>query len=169
MPRTINTAIRALGVTVERATVQIWPDLREAHDRLPNEVLPRAVMEAKFPRFDFSECREEADYGPQRPSNAAARTKRVRLRVKGLTGAYRRILLVTHRGFCTYIVQGADFTNAECRAYRFAEPAELVGQWAMNNDSKQRIGYGPSLLVPLEETVLATKGARRCAWQTDAP
>jgi len=155
MSRTINTAIQALGATVERATVQIWPDLRNAHDRLSSELLPRAVMEAKFPRFDFSECREEADYGPQRPSDAAARAERVRLRVKGLTGAYRSILLVTHRGFCTYLVQGADFTNAECRAYRFAEPAEgLIGQWAINNDSKQRISYGPSLLVALEETVL---------------
>jgi broad specificity phosphatase PhoE len=127
MTRTITTAIQALGPKLGHATVQIWPDLREAHDRLPNELPPRAVLEAKSPQFDFSECRNDADYESQTPSDAATRAERVRLRVRGLTSAYRNILLVTHWGFCTYLVQGDDFANADFRAYRFAVTVWPVG------------------------------------------
>jgi len=149
MTRTITTAIRALGPKLDHATVQIWPDLREAHDRLPNDLPPRDIIEAKFPQFDFSECRRDENYGSQTPSDAAARAERVRLRVRELTSVYSSILLMTHRGFCTYLVQGDNFANAECRTYRFADTTELSSRWGVNNDCRQLIDYGPTLLTPL--------------------
>ena len=102
MTRTIQTAINTfpsiLGSTPFQADVQIWPDLREAHDANCNKGLSRAEMKAKFPQFDFEECLEEWDHAPHTIEGATTRVEAVCWRLKELSKTYTNITLITHRG-----------------------------------------------------------------------
>lgn len=87
--------------------MQVWPDLREAHDAICNKgIIDRADLQAKFPHLDFSECSKKWDYPPHTIKDATMRAERVRHR---LETSYKNILLVTHRGFIAFLVQGTRF------------------------------------------------------------
>jgi broad specificity phosphatase PhoE len=113
MTRTIQTALivfgRHLNGSPAKVELQVWPDLREAHDAICNKGLSRADMVVKFPQLDFSACHEEWDYPPHSFEDAAARAEGVRRRLKDLSRSYKNIMLVTHRGFIAFLVKGERF------------------------------------------------------------
>jgi broad specificity phosphatase PhoE len=166
MTRTIQTAINAFPFLLSnspslpdqerhkpRVEVQIWPSLREAHDAICNKCLSRASLSHKFPSFDFSECPEEWDSLP--PHSVEAATKRaedVRQRLKELSGKCRNIVVVTHRGFITFLVKGRRFETCERRAYRFMEgegesESDEETRFGVNVETMLRQDYGPTVLV----------------------
>ncbi|KAI0466920.1 histidine phosphatase superfamily [Xylaria cf. heliscus] len=120
MTRTIQTASLVFGHLIDRTRsaghgpsksveVQIWPELREAHDAICNIGIGRVELEAKFPQFDFSACNEVWDYPSHSPENARERAERVRQRLTVLSASYKKIVVVTHRGFISFLVQGSRF------------------------------------------------------------
>jgi broad specificity phosphatase PhoE len=92
--------------------IQVWPDLREAHDATCNKGVSRADLAAKFPHLDFSRCPEHWDFPAHTPGDATVRAERVRQRVSEIAkaGKYKDIVLVTHRGFAAFMVQGERFS-----------------------------------------------------------
>lgn len=154
MTRTIQTALIAfkdLGSNPSsRTSVQIWPDLREAHDAICNKGVSRAELSAKFPQFDFSECREQWDYEEHSHEVAVVRAERVRRLLQDMSQRYRNIYVVTHRGFIAYLVKGTRFDTGELRRYQFAPSTpsndERLG---LNVDSGLEQDFGPTMLVPV--------------------
>ncbi|KAJ7137950.1 phosphoglycerate mutase-like protein [Mycena epipterygia] len=127
MDRTIQTALAAfpdLLLPSSKIRVEIWPDLREAHDAICNKGVPRAKLAAKFPAIDFSLCREEWDYEDHSDEVAIRRAKRVRDALAGRPE--QSILLISHRGFIDYLVSGPQFSNCELRSYTFGPDNTLV-------------------------------------------
>lgn len=63
MTRTIQTMLIALDSLLGKSpfaiAVQVWPDLREAHDAICNKGLSQKEMTSKFSQFDFQNCPEE--------------------------------------------------------------------------------------------------------------
>ena len=158
MTRTIQTAINAfpfitLSASATKAHVQIWPELREAHDAICNKGLPRAEIEAKFPQLNFSACHEEWDYPAHSVEGATARAERVRERLMELSKVYNNIALITHRGFIAFLVQGERFDVCEMRSYRFGTDDEVEGnetlRFGANIDTMTRQDFGPTVLIPL--------------------
>ena len=172
MTRTIQTALHVFGNLISgpeaSVEVQIWPELRESHDALCNMGIRKAEIAAKFPIFDFSECNEEWDYEPHSLNAAVARGERVRHRLRLLSETKKHIVVVTHRGFAAFMVQGERFQTCgefritiywwrfelkltiESRSYRFADGKEIeASRWAVGIDSEQRQDFGPTLLMPL--------------------
>lgn len=154
MTRTIQTAMNIFPFLRAHAPfpipVQIWPELREAHDAICNKGLSRAEMQAKYPQFDFSECNEEWDYAPHTIEGATERAERVRARLKGLSGRYENIAVVTHRGLIAFLVKGRRFNVCEARAYRFGTDDEVKNEMVrigLNCDTLQEQDFGPTLLV----------------------
>lgn len=113
MTRALQTAILAfpdlIGTSHPEIEVQIWPELREAHDAPFNKGVGRAEISEKFPQFDFSSCPEEWDHAPHSTVTATVRAEGVRLRLKELAEKYRDILVISHRGFLAFMVQGSRF------------------------------------------------------------
>ncbi|KAJ3515700.1 hypothetical protein NM208_g14933 [Fusarium decemcellulare] len=154
MTRTIQTALIVFGHLLNcspaRVELQVWPDLREAHDAICNKGVSRADMATKFANIDFSACHEEWDYPPHTSQDAIARAERIRERVKGLSQSYKNIVLITHRGFIAFLVKGDRFNVCECRSYRFAAEEEVeVERHGINCDTGDKQDFGPSLLLPL--------------------
>ncbi|KAF7558497.1 hypothetical protein G7046_g5666 [Stylonectria norvegica] len=156
MTRTLQTALLVFGHLITgpqpKVEVQVWPDLREAHDAICNKGISRADLAAKFPQFDLSACNEEWDYSPHTAEDATVRAERVRRRLKDLSVSYANIFVISHRGFIAFLVQGARFDVCEYRSYRFAvddEVDEVDGKrFGVNCDSGARQDYGPTLLLP---------------------
>ncbi|KAH7148318.1 histidine phosphatase superfamily [Dactylonectria macrodidyma] len=153
MTRTIQTALlvfpHLLNSTPAKVDVQIWPDLREGYDAICNKGVGRAALVVKFPQFDFSACPEEWEYPPHSPKDATARAERVRQRLKVLSNSYKNIILITHRGFVAFLVQGDRFDVCECRSYRFAAEMEVDDtRHGVNCDTGAQQDFGPSLLLP---------------------
>lgn len=83
----------------------------------------------------------------------------MRRRLKGLAGRYRNVMVVTHRGFCAFLVRGERFEVCERRGYRFAEEEEEEGKegemegdegrWGVNIDTGLRQDFGLTVLVPV--------------------
>jgi broad specificity phosphatase PhoE len=92
--------------------VQVWPDLREAHDATCNKGVGKKDLETKFPRLDFGSCAEEWDFPPHSTDDATVRAERVRWRVGEIAreGRYKDVVLITHRGFAAFMVQGERFS-----------------------------------------------------------
>ncbi|EHK19767.1 uncharacterized protein TRIVIDRAFT_68229 [Trichoderma virens Gv29-8] len=154
MTRTIQTALivfsRHLKTSPTKVELQVWPDLREAHDAVCNRGVSRAEMAAKFPQFDLSACHEEWDYLPHSFEDAVMRAERVRRRLKDLSRSYKNIFLVTHRGFIAFLVKGERFDVCESRSYRFAAENEVNEQrYGINNDTGEEQDFGPNLLLPI--------------------
>lgn len=153
MTRTIQTALNMFPSVQEGNAfpipVEIWPDLREAHDAECNKVLPRAELSKEFPYLDFSSCSEEGDYPPHTIEAATVRAERVRERLKGLSASYTNIAIITHRGFIAFLVKGRRFDTSETRSYRFAtdeearNPTKRIG---VNCDTLLEQDFGPTLL-----------------------
>lgn len=154
MTRTIQTALLAfkdLGNDPRsRTAVQIWPDLREAHDAICNKGVSRAELSAKFPQFDFSECREQWDYEEHSHEAAVVRAERVRRLLQDMSQRYRNIYVVTHRGFIAYLVKGTRFDTGELRQYQFAPSSPSNDKrLGLNVDSGLEQDFGPTMLVPV--------------------
>lgn len=111
MNRTINTALAVLPDLLSQSaiTVEIWPDMREAHDAICNKGVSRAELSAAFPDLDFSRCNEEWDYEDHSHDAATRRAERVRTVLA--ERSEQNILLVGHRGFIDYLVAGPQFAN----------------------------------------------------------
>ncbi|KAJ7355816.1 histidine phosphatase superfamily [Mycena albidolilacea] len=124
MNRTINTALAVLPDLLSQSAVEIWPDMREAHDAICNKGVSRAELSAAFPDLDFSRCNEEWDYEDHSHDAATRRAERVRTVLA--ERSEQNILLVGHRGFIDYLVAGPQFANCELRSYRFGPDNTLV-------------------------------------------
>lgn len=120
MTRTIETAIETFGTLITSLKpaikVQIWPELREGYDHARcNQGVAKADLMAKFsyPAWDFELCNEQWDYEPHTFEGAMIRAELVRKKLKNLveTGKYVNIVLVTHRGFIAFLVQGERFAT----------------------------------------------------------
>lgn len=141
MTRTIQTALNMFPSLSEHTPlipVQIWPDLREAHDAECNKGLSRLELQIKFTQFDFSLCHEEWDYVAHTVDTATARAEEVRKKLKDLSLTYQNIFVITHRGFKTFLVKGKRFGLAETRPYRFATEEEAEDEkvrWGVNSDT----------------------------------
>lgn len=115
MTRTIQTTLIAFrqflgeSSTQAKTEVQIWPELREAHDAICNKGVSRAEIAAAFPQFDFSSCPEEWDYPPHSVESATLRAETVRRRLMNLSASYQNIFLVTHRGLIAFLVEGPRY------------------------------------------------------------
>ncbi|KAI9814555.1 MAG: hypothetical protein M1827_003110 [Pycnora praestabilis] len=160
MTRTIQTALAAFASLLEDPTpnveVQIWPDLREAHEAICNQGSPRAEMENKYPQLDFSRCLEQWTYEPYTVEAATERAERVRQELKLLGAKYKSIAVVTHYFFIGFLVQGRKFETWETRSYRFAK-GEEVEKLRFNTfmddpgmDPTRIHDFGPSVLLPCE-------------------
>ncbi|KAF4343638.1 phosphoglycerate mutase [Fusarium beomiforme] len=114
MTRTIQTMYIVFRYLLHsnRAKIQVWPDLREAHDATCNKGISRKDLADKFPNLDLSACPEEWDFPVHTPDDATVRAERVRRRLKEIArvGGYKNIMLVTHRGFAAFLVQGERFS-----------------------------------------------------------
>ena len=157
MTRTIQTALNAfpsiLGSAPTHTKVQIWPDLREAHDANCNKGVSRTELSAKFPQFNFAECPEEWDHPPHTTEDASIRAEVVRQRLKGLSEQYVNIALITHRGFIAFLIKGDRFDVCETRSYRFATDQEVEMKslrMGVNIDTNELQDFGQTVLVPFE-------------------
>ncbi|CAM1501140.1 Fc.00g103020.m01.CDS01 [Cosmosporella sp. VM-42] len=154
MTRTIQTSLIAFpnALSAEgKVPVQIWPDLREAHDSICCKGVDREVLSAQFPQFDLDECHEKWDYEAHSHGGAMIRAERVRQRLKELSSSYRNIYVVSHRGFIAYLVKGLRFDLCEHRQYRFAEELELYDGDSLgtNIDSGLEQDFGPTMFLPV--------------------
>jgi broad specificity phosphatase PhoE len=157
MTRTIQTAMNVFPFLREEGPwstpVQIWPDLREAHDAVCNKGLSRASIQAAFPQFDFSACSDEWDYAPHTIQRATERAGRVRARLAALSTTYPNIAVITHRGLIAFLVKGPRFNVCEVRQYRAAtkeEANDAKVRRGLNCDTLEEQDYGPTVLVPVE-------------------
>jgi broad specificity phosphatase PhoE len=65
MQRTIETAFAAFPHLLhgeKPVPMEVWPDLREAHDAICNNGSPVVELKKLFPSLDFSECNLEWTY-----------------------------------------------------------------------------------------------------------
>ncbi|KAF5255197.1 hypothetical protein FANTH_123 [Fusarium anthophilum] len=155
MARTIQTAMNAFpsiaGPAPNGTQVQIWPDLREAHDAVCNKGISRANISAKFPHLNFSKCPQEWDHPPHSIEAATIRAEKVRRRLKELSKVYNNIFLITHRGFIAFLAKGDRYDVCETRSYRFGTDEETEAdslRFGVNVDTKAQQDFGPTLLVP---------------------
>lgn len=165
MSRTIQTAILAFPSIFRsqpfQAEVQMWPELREARDANCNKGSSRADLIRKYPGFDFSNLPLEWNYPPHTSESATVRAETVRKRLQDLSvsGQYRNIVLISHRGFIAFLVSGMRFDVCEVRSYRLVTSEEAEdnhARFGTNIDTGHPQDFGPTLLVPItfEETVL---------------
>ena len=164
MTRTIQTAFNAFpsifGSIPFQTEVQIWPDLREAHDAECNKGTSGKELLTKFPQFNFAECPEEWDHAPHSIESAAARAETVRGRLKELSKIYTNIVLITHRGFIAFLVKGTRFDVCETRPYRFGTSLEVEDEslrMGTNIDTMEPQDFGPTVLVPFEPDAQSRK------------
>ena len=88
MTRTIQTAMivfPSIDSASNETEVQIWPDLREAHDAICDKGLSRTNISTRFPHLNFSECPEEWDHPSHTIEAATIRAEKVRGRLKELS------------------------------------------------------------------------------------
>ncbi|KAF7295674.1 Phosphoglycerate mutase-like protein [Mycena indigotica] len=131
MTRTIQTALTAIpslsstntsnsvsGSESSNPRLEIWPDLREAHDAICNLGVPKTQLANAFQAqiaLDLTRCREEWDY--EAHSEEAATIRALRVREELSTRPENNILLVTHRAFIKYLVDSSRFENGEMRSF----------------------------------------------------
>jgi hypothetical protein len=156
--------------------VQVWPELREAHDAICNQGITEQEMMAKFPGFDFSNCLDKWGYPQYTLKSAVARAEEVRRKLRNLVRTHQHIVLVTHRGLAAFLVQGPRFKNCgmfiliqiirerieltrviERRSYRFATSDKLKERgYAINVNTLERQDFGPDLLLALKGKTTAS-------------
>lgn len=156
LSRAIQTAQVIFGGVVypgKLPEIQIWPDLRECNNGISSHGSSLAVLRERFPTYDFSECHEEWDYERETHATAVARSERVRQRLKDLAMTYRKIWVVTHSIFLSYLVnvEGQHFWTCESRTYRFATQEEAAQKrYGLNHDLRIRQDFGPTVLIRQE-------------------
>jgi len=147
MRRTIETAFTAFPATVDAngaLPIEVWPDLREAHDAVCNHGSPVAVLQKEYPHLDFSECNAEWTYEKHSHAGAEKRAERVRRRLREHPA--QKIVLLTHRGFIAHLVESHKFVNCETGVFSFLSP-EYAELRRMGHDPDGILtDYGPSVL-----------------------
>ena len=147
MRRTIETAFTAFGTTVdanEALPIEVWPDLREAHDAICNHGSPITVLQMEYPHLDFSECNSERTYETHTHADAEKRAERVRRRLKEHSA--QKIVVVTHRGFIAHLVESHKFVNCEVGIFGFLSPEQAELKRVGYNPDGVLTDYGPSVL-----------------------
>lgn len=147
MRRTIDTALAAFGdiLAANRPIpIEVWPDLREAHDAVCNHGSPVAVLRSEYPHLDFSECNDDWTYEKHTHAGAEERAENVRRRLKEHPA--RNIVLVTHRGFIAYLVQSHTFSNCEFGIFGFLSPEDAESKRMTYSSERVMTDYGPSVL-----------------------
>ncbi|TVY16363.1 putative phosphatase [Lachnellula arida] len=148
MTRTIQTALLAFSPLIDRVQVQVCPELREAHDAVCNTGVGRADLIAKFPQCDFSACSETWDYPLLSVEQATLRAQDLRQHLSVLSNSYKNILLITHRGFIAYLVEGSRYDLCESRSYKFATEDEIATKrYGIHIDTGLEQDFGPTLLL----------------------
>lgn len=157
MTRTIQSAMNAFP-SISSAPhlpnvpkVQIWPELREAHDAICNQGISRADLSTKFPQLNFAECSPEWDYPLHTAETATIRAEKVRARLQKLAKVYDNIVVVTHRGFIAFLIKGDRFDVCETRSNRFGTNEEMEAdslRYGVNVDTMTRQDFGPTILIP---------------------
>lgn len=153
LSRAIQTAQIVFGEVASfngPAEIQIWPELRECNNAISSQGSTVTVLREKFPTYDFSECHEEWDYEKETHATAVARAERVRARIKELSQRYRKIWVLTHSIFLSYLVNvdGNHFWTCEVRKYRFGTEEEAIRKrYGLNHELKIRQDFGPTVLV----------------------
>jgi len=125
MSRAIQTAQIAFRHILQgpfAVPLMIWPDLREGYDDICNVGLSRFALSEMFPDLDFSLCMEEWDYEPHSDGAALERAERVKAALWKCDE--KDIVIVSHRGFISYLVGGPQFTNCEIRSYMLTSEKE---------------------------------------------
>ncbi|KAF3147231.1 hypothetical protein TWF569_000207 [Orbilia oligospora] len=165
MTRTLQTAISSFSsilnpaeTSVPKPEVQIWPDLREAHDANCNKGLSnlKTELSAKFPQLNFTECPGDWNYPPHNINEVTKHAERVQQRLKELSKTYHNIAVITHRGFIAFLVQGDRYEVCEMRSYRFAtddDKADVTSDSArigVNVDTMEIYDFGPTVLIPVK-------------------
>lgn len=123
MRRTIQTAIAAFPTAIkhdcneEPIPIEVWPDLREAHDAICNHGSPVDVLQREFPDLDLSECKAEWTYETHTHERAEKRAEVVRQRLKDHPA--EKIVCITHRGFIAYLVESDIFANCGTSPFLF--------------------------------------------------
>lgn len=151
MRRTIETAFTAFGTTVdsnEPLPIEVWPDLREAHDAICNHGSPVAMLQMEYPHLDFSECNAKWTYETHTHADAEERAERVRRRLKEHSA--RKIVVVTHRGFIAHLVESHIFGNCEVGAFGFLSSEEAELKRMGYNPDGVLTDYGPSVLYRVD-------------------
>lgn len=152
MIRTLQTAINAFPDLQNK--IRVWPDLREAHNAECNKGSSKKYVVAQFPQFDYSQCSDEWDYPLNTTENAIARAETVRKRLRELSITHRNIVVITHRGFIAYLVQGERFDVCQSRTYRFIDQhndkdlEEEALALGVHVDTEQVSSFGPTILIP---------------------
>ena len=148
MRRTIEVTAFAAFTPVdnEPLPIEVWPDLRGAHDAVCNHGSLVAVLQKEYPHLDFSECNSEWTYGKHTHSGAERRAERVRRRLKEHPA--QKIVLITHRGFIAYLVESHKFVNCEVGFFRFLAPEDAQAN-RMGHDGVLT-DYGPSVICRVE-------------------
>lgn len=77
----VGTQISGPGAPVK---VQVWRELREAHDAICNKGVSKVELMFKFPDFDFTRCHELWDYEPHTFEGAVAHAEVVRQKLREL-------------------------------------------------------------------------------------
>jgi broad specificity phosphatase PhoE len=154
MTRTIQTAMNIFPFLQQPAPwpveVEIWPDLREAHDAICNIGVSRAALATRFPSFDFKTCPEEWYYALTTEEGATRRAEDVRQRLKRLAMTYKNIVLITHRGFIAFLVKGRRFNVCDVRSFRFAseeEEQDTEIRMGLHCETLVKQDFGPTVLV----------------------
>lgn len=111
MTRTLLTANFIFGkeIHTHASEVQVWPELRECYDHLICKGSPKHRLQELFPWLDFRRCHDEWDYESHSTEGAMIRAENVRMRLKALSQTYKHIVVVTHRAFAAFLVQGPAF------------------------------------------------------------
>ncbi|KAF8312887.1 histidine phosphatase superfamily [Amanita rubescens] len=112
MSRAIQTAQTAFYNILRgpaAVPLMIWPDLREISDAIFNQGVSRFALLEKFPDLDFSLCMEEWDYEPHSYIAALERAERVKAALWKCDE--KDIVIVSHQGFISYLVEGPLFSN----------------------------------------------------------
>lgn len=80
----------------------------------------------KYPDLDFTECHETWDYEAHSADAATARAERVRAALAALPEQFTQVMLITHRGFIAYLVQGLHFDT--CGGWDAVVPEDKCGR-----------------------------------------
>jgi broad specificity phosphatase PhoE len=166
MRRTIQTAFTAFPTAVkhtcdeERIPVEVWPELREAHDAICNRGSPTEILVEEFPDLDFSECMAEWTYETHTHERAVKRAEVVRQRL--MNHPAQNIVCITHRGFIAHLVESHIFAHCgtfkslvlsvmlmflEIGLFNFVDPEVAESRRFAPDPDGVLTDYGPSMLL----------------------
>lgn len=87
---------------LENIPIEIWPSIREVHDRIFNVGSPRAELAQRYPTLNFSGCPEVWEYDKFSEEATMRRAEQVLDDLRQRQEEH--ILLVSHQVFISYLV-----------------------------------------------------------------